>query len=70
MIPDVYVSDDGGYTWSKALTGPHYYTILDSGGLIVAVESHVDKPIDIIKFVAFSKNIHSLVRQLTAMFAL
>lgn len=50
MIPDVYVSDDGGYTWSKALTGPHYYTILDSGGLIVAVESHVDKPIDIIKY--------------------
>ncbi|XP_078273073.1 sortilin-like [Rhinoraja longicauda] len=50
MIPDVYVSDDGGYTWSKALTGPHYYTILDSGGLIVAVESHPDKPIDIIKY--------------------
>ncbi|XP_062914273.1 sortilin-like [Mobula hypostoma] len=50
LIPDVYVSDDGGYTWSKALTGPHYYAILDSGGLIVAVESHVDKPIDIIKY--------------------
>ncbi|XP_051885921.1 sortilin-like [Pristis pectinata] len=50
MIPDVYVSDDGGYTWSKALTGPHYYAILDSGGLIVAVESLPDKPIDIIKY--------------------
>uniref|UniRef100_UPI00398F12D2 sortilin-like n=1 Tax=Pristiophorus japonicus TaxID=55135 RepID=UPI00398F12D2 len=50
MIPDVYVSDDGGYTWSKALTGPHYYAILDSGGLIVAVESHPDKAIQKIKY--------------------
>ncbi|XP_069759425.1 sortilin-like [Narcine bancroftii] len=50
LIPDVYVSDDGGYTWLKALTGPHHYAILDSGGLIVAVESHPDRPIDIIKY--------------------
>ncbi|XP_059508311.1 sortilin-like isoform X2 [Stegostoma tigrinum] len=50
MIPDVYVSDDGGYTWSKALTGPHFYAILDSGGLIVAVESNPDKAIDNIKY--------------------
>ncbi|XP_072340517.1 sortilin-like [Scyliorhinus torazame] len=50
MIPDVYVSDDGGYTWSKALTGPHYYTILDSGGLIVAVKSSPDKPIYNVKY--------------------
>ncbi|XP_078424563.1 sortilin-like [Cetorhinus maximus] len=50
MIPDVYVSDDGGYSWSKALTGPHYYAILDSGGLIVAVESNPDKAIYNIKY--------------------
>ncbi|KAG7227123.1 hypothetical protein INR49_022471 [Caranx melampygus] len=25
MRPDVYVSDDGGYTWIKALDGPHHY---------------------------------------------
>lgn len=31
MIPDVYISDDGGYSWLKMLEGPHYYTILDSG---------------------------------------
>ncbi|CAM9975339.1 unnamed protein product [Lampetra fluviatilis] len=34
---DVYLSEDGGYTWSRVLQGPHYYSILDSGGLIVAV---------------------------------
>uniref|UniRef100_A0A8C6TN51 Sortilin 1b n=1 Tax=Neogobius melanostomus TaxID=47308 RepID=A0A8C6TN51_9GOBI len=38
MKPDVYVSDDGGYSWIKALDGPHHYAILDSGGLLVAVE--------------------------------
>uniref|UniRef100_UPI00358DE0EF sortilin n=1 Tax=Myxine glutinosa TaxID=7769 RepID=UPI00358DE0EF len=35
--PDVYVSDDGGYTWARALRKPHYYDILDSGGVLVAV---------------------------------
>lgn len=38
MRSDVYVSDDGGYSWIKALDGPHHYAILDSGGLLVAVE--------------------------------
>lgn len=47
--PDVYVSDDGGYTWIKALTGPHHYAILDSGGLLVAVE-HSPQTVDKIKF--------------------
>ncbi|XP_034270653.1 sortilin isoform X2 [Pantherophis guttatus] len=36
--PDVYISDDGGYTWLRTLEGPHHYAILDSGGIIVAVE--------------------------------
>ncbi|XP_056278378.1 sortilin 1b [Pseudoliparis swirei] len=49
MKPDVYVSDDGGYTWIKALIGPHHYAILDSGGLLVAVE-HSTRPINTIKF--------------------
>uniref|UniRef100_A0A672JDH2 VPS10 domain-containing protein n=1 Tax=Salarias fasciatus TaxID=181472 RepID=A0A672JDH2_SALFA len=47
--PDVYVSDDGGYSWIKALTGPHHYAILDSGGLLVAVE-HSAQTVDKIKF--------------------
>ncbi|XP_032377305.1 sortilin 1b [Etheostoma spectabile] len=50
MKPDVYVSDDGGYTWMKALDGPHYYAILDSGGLLVAVEKSPTQPINKIKF--------------------
>ncbi|MGH0156136.1 UNVERIFIED_CONTAM: hypothetical protein FKN15_031184 [Acipenser sinensis] len=50
MTPDVYVSDDGGYSWIKALVGPHHYAILDSGGLIVAVEHSPSQPIKHIKF--------------------
>uniref|UniRef100_A0A8C4HW83 VPS10 domain-containing protein n=1 Tax=Dicentrarchus labrax TaxID=13489 RepID=A0A8C4HW83_DICLA len=49
LSPDVYVSDDGGYSWLLALKGPHHYTILDSGGLLVAVE-HTDLPVNQIKF--------------------
>ncbi|ELK05863.1 Sortilin [Pteropus alecto] len=49
MIPDVYISHDGGYSWTKMLEGPHYYTILDSGGIIVAIE-HSSHPINVIKF--------------------
>ncbi|XP_043932819.1 sortilin isoform X2 [Protopterus annectens] len=51
LNPDVYVSDDGGYSWIRALKGPHHYAILDSGGLIVAVEYHTQyHSINTIKF--------------------
>uniref|UniRef100_A0A3Q3LZ61 Sortilin 1b n=1 Tax=Mastacembelus armatus TaxID=205130 RepID=A0A3Q3LZ61_9TELE len=50
MRPDVYVSDDGGYTWIKALSGPHHYAILDSGGLLVAVEHSPNQAVNQIKF--------------------
>uniref|UniRef100_A0A3Q3KGR0 VPS10 domain-containing protein n=1 Tax=Monopterus albus TaxID=43700 RepID=A0A3Q3KGR0_MONAL len=46
MTPDVYVSDDGGYTWIKALSGPHHYAILDSGGLLVAVTYSPTQPVN------------------------
>uniref|UniRef100_A0A3Q2Y2G9 Sortilin 1a n=1 Tax=Hippocampus comes TaxID=109280 RepID=A0A3Q2Y2G9_HIPCM len=49
VTPDVYVSDDGGYSWSLSLTGPHHYAILDSGALLVAVE-HTNFPVNQIKF--------------------
>ncbi|CAN9512311.1 unnamed protein product [Ophioblennius macclurei] len=49
LSPDVYVSNDGGYTWLLALKGPHQYAILDSGGLLVAVE-HTNSPVNQIKF--------------------
>uniref|UniRef100_A0A8C6SBN8 Sortilin 1a n=1 Tax=Neogobius melanostomus TaxID=47308 RepID=A0A8C6SBN8_9GOBI len=49
LSPDVYISDDGGYSWFFALKGPHHYAILDSGGLIVAVE-HTNSPVNQIKY--------------------
>lgn len=45
----MYVSDDGGYTWIKALEGPHHYAILDSGGLLVAVEQNAHQGVNQIK---------------------
>lgn len=50
MSPDVYISDDGGYTWARMLEGPHHYAILDSGGLIVAIE-HTSQPVNVIEYV-------------------
>ncbi|KAM6984814.1 sortilin [Aplochiton taeniatus] len=48
--PDVYVSEDGGYSWRGTLRGPHHYSILDSGGLIVAVEAHNEGQVKALKF--------------------
>ncbi|KAM7378309.1 hypothetical protein PAMA_013283 [Pampus argenteus] len=48
--PDVFVSSDGGYNWRGTLRGPHHYGILDSGGLIVAVEAQRDVQVKTIKF--------------------
>lgn len=35
---DLYISDDAGLTWSKALKDPHKYKVGDQGAIIVAVE--------------------------------
>ncbi|XP_056877885.1 sortilin isoform X1 [Takifugu flavidus] len=48
--PDVFVSTDGGYNWRGTLRGPHHYSILDSGGLVVAVEAHHEGQVKTIKF--------------------
>lgn len=50
MSPDVYISDDGGYTWARMLEGPHHYAILDSGGLIVAI-AHSSQPVNVLECV-------------------
>ncbi|XP_044144258.1 sortilin [Bufo gargarizans] len=47
--PNVYLSDDGGYSWTRVLLGPHHYAILDSGGLIVAIQQS-EMPVNTIKF--------------------
>ncbi|KAM4569672.1 sortilin isoform 2-T2 [Odontesthes bonariensis] len=44
------IAHDGGYNWRGTLRGPHHYSILDSGGLIVAVESHHGGQVKTIKF--------------------
>ncbi|XP_070784976.1 sortilin [Enoplosus armatus] len=48
--PDVFVSSDGGYNWRGTLKGTHHYSILDSGGLIVAVEAQREGQVKTIKF--------------------
>ncbi|XP_024913273.1 sortilin [Cynoglossus semilaevis] len=48
--PDVFVSSDGGYNWRATLRGPHHYSILNSGGLIVAVEAQREGQVKTIKF--------------------
>ncbi|KAF4512470.1 hypothetical protein G6O67_001606 [Ophiocordyceps sinensis] len=35
---NLYVSDDAGLTWAKALDGPHKYEFGDSGSVLVAVK--------------------------------
>ncbi|KAL4226601.1 Sortilin [Mactra antiquata] len=47
--PDVFVSRDGGYTWSLSLEGPHHYQIGDHGGLLAAVSKSSLNP-NIVKF--------------------
>ncbi|XP_027766918.1 sortilin, partial [Empidonax traillii] len=49
MSPDVYISDDGGYSWARTLRGPHHYAILDSGGLLVAIQ-HTSQPLNTLLF--------------------
>lgn len=49
--PDVFVSSDGGYSWKGTLRGAHHYSILDSGGLIVAVEAQREGQVKIIKYI-------------------
>ncbi|XP_022099300.1 sortilin-like [Acanthaster planci] len=47
--PDVFVSNDGGYNWTKALAGPHHYTLTNNGGLLLAISAEQDVT-NIIKF--------------------
>lgn len=67
LSPDVYVSDDGGYSWRLALRGPHHYAILDSGGLLVAME-HTNSPVNQIKWIYLSipDNFFAVARYLSA----
>ncbi|KAK3372536.1 hypothetical protein B0H63DRAFT_513925 [Podospora didyma] len=47
---DLYVSDDAGLTWIKALDGPHKYKFGDQGSIIVAVRDSDKADIDMIQY--------------------
>ena len=38
--PDLYISRDGGNTWSETLEGSWGVVVVDQGGLMVAVEDY------------------------------
>ena len=59
----MYMSKDGGYTWLKPTQlneGPHFYGILDSGGVVYAIPMSND-PQNTIWYVSI--NIKFKVRQ-------
>ena len=44
------MSQDGGDTWRGVLKGPHHYSNLGSGGLVVAVEARSGVQVNTIKY--------------------
>jgi Sortilin, neurotensin receptor 3,/Sortilin, neurotensin receptor 3, C-terminal len=44
---DLYVSDDAGLTWERALKGPHKYEFGDQGSILVAI---AEGPTDVINY--------------------
>ncbi|KAL1837500.1 hypothetical protein VTJ49DRAFT_3728 [Mycothermus thermophilus] len=47
---NLYVSDDAGKTWTKALDGPHKYEFGDQGSILVAVRDSLEADISEIKY--------------------
>ncbi|KAK4240658.1 hypothetical protein C8A03DRAFT_31256 [Achaetomium macrosporum] len=47
---NLYVSDDAGKTWSKALNGPHKYEFGDQGSILVAVRDSKDVDVSEISY--------------------
>lgn len=42
---DLYVSDNAGVSWKKALDGPHKYDVGDQGSILVAVKESADEDV-------------------------
>ncbi|PKS10503.1 hypothetical protein jhhlp_002255 [Lomentospora prolificans] len=42
---DLYVSDNAGVSWKKALDGPHKYDFGDQGSILVAVKHSLELPV-------------------------
>ncbi|KAK5654968.1 hypothetical protein OQA88_6726 [Cercophora sp. LCS_1] len=47
---NLYVSDDAGKTWTKALEGPHKYEFGDQGSILVAVRASKDEDVKEINY--------------------
>nr|CDP24059.1 Putative vacuolar protein sorting/targeting protein PEP1 precursor [Podospora anserina S mat+] len=47
---NLYVSDDAGKTWTKALDGPHKYEFGDQGSILVAVKDSKEEDISEISY--------------------
>ena len=47
---NLYVSDDAGKTWTKALDGPHKYEFGDQGSIIVAIRASEDEDVKEISY--------------------
>ncbi|KAJ0376659.1 vacuolar protein sorting/targeting protein PEP1 [Colletotrichum chrysophilum] len=47
---DVFVSDDAGVTWKKALDGPHKYEFGDQGSILVAVKDSYKEDVSEVRY--------------------
>jgi hypothetical protein len=47
---DLYISDNAGVTWKKALEGPHKYEFGDTGSILVAVRDSLNEDVDKVSY--------------------
>ncbi|KAF5660032.1 carboxypeptidase Y-sorting PEP1 precursor [Fusarium circinatum] len=47
---NLYISDNAGVSWKKALEGPHKYEFGDTGGILVAARDSLKEDVDKISF--------------------
>ncbi|KAF5021840.1 hypothetical protein F66182_6133 [Fusarium sp. NRRL 66182] len=47
---NLYVSDNAGVTWKKALDGPHKYEFGDTGGILVAARDSLKEDVDKVSY--------------------
>ena len=48
--PDLYISRDGGVSWSQTLTGSYGVTVVDHGGLLVAADDYHKEPSSVLRY--------------------
>ena len=48
--PDLYISRDGGVSWTQTLTGSYGVTVVDHGGLLVAADDYHTEASRVLKY--------------------